>query len=242
MNKKPITWKTITVPLGSLEEWEKNPAKISKEDARELSESLEKFGLVIPYVAAAPPNGKKKIPLADGHQRKSVSLQLLELDPETPVDLRIPDRTLTEKERGELAIRLRKNTGEFDDKKLREFFEKEDLLEWGFDEEELGEMGFEMEEEETKDAEPQVDKAEELLKKWKVKTGDIWGLGDHRLICGDCTDAATVARVMDGEKAGMVFTDPPWNVAIGKDSNPRHRQREGLQNDDMSDEDYSSFV
>jgi len=40
----------------------------------------------------------------------------------------------------------------------------------------------------------------------------------------------------------MVFTDPPWNVAIGKDSNPRHRQREGLQNDDMDDAQYSLFV
>lgn len=40
----------------------------------------------------------------------------------------------------------------------------------------------------------------------------------------------------------MTFTDPPWNVAIGKDSNPRHRQREGLQNDDMTDDDYSLFV
>ena len=52
-----------------------------------------------------------------------------------------------------------------------------------------------------------------LLEKWKVKTGDVWTLGDHRLICGDCTDADVVARLMDGEKADLVLTDPPYGVS-----------------------------
>lgn len=60
----------------------------------------------------------------------------------------------------------------------------------------------------------QVDKAEELQAKWNVKPGDLWQLGAHRLICGDCTDAATVARVMGGEKADCVFTSPPYAVGI----------------------------
>lgn len=59
----------------------------------------------------------------------------------------------------------------------------------------------------------QIDKAEELRQKWQVETGQMWQLGEHRLVCGDCTDAAVVARVMGGEKADMVFTDPPYNVA-----------------------------
>ncbi len=63
----------------------------------------------------------------------------------------------------------------------------------------------------TGDAEPQVDRAEELRVKWGVEPGQLWALGEHRLICGDCTDAATVARVMGGEKADMVFTSPPYN-------------------------------
>jgi DNA modification methylase len=62
------------------------------------------------------------------------------------------------------------------------------------------------------DAEPQVDKAAELQKKWNTATGQLWQLGDHRLICGDCTDAKTVARVMGGEKAQMMVTDPPYGV------------------------------
>jgi len=62
------------------------------------------------------------------------------------------------------------------------------------------------------DAEPQMDRAEELNKKWKVKTGDLWRINEHRLLCGDCTVRENVERVMAGEKAGAVVTDPPWNV------------------------------
>lgn len=56
----------------------------------------------------------------------------------------------------------------------------------------------------------QVDKAEELREKWGVETGQLWKLGEHRLICGDCTDRAVVERVMGGEKAQGVFIDPPY--------------------------------
>jgi hypothetical protein len=62
---------------------------------------------------------------------------------------------------------------------------------------------------------PQIDKAEELLAKWGVQAGDLWQLGEHRLICGDCTDAAVMARVMGGEKAQLVVTSPPY--AVGKE-------------------------
>lgn len=56
----------------------------------------------------------------------------------------------------------------------------------------------------------QVDRAEELREKWGVEPGQLWQLGEHRLICGDCTDAAVVERLMGEEKADMVFTDPPF--------------------------------
>lgn len=63
------------------------------------------------------------------------------------------------------------------------------------------------------DTEPEIDRAEELRQKWQVRPGQLWQLGDHRLICGDCTDAATVARVMAGEKADLFLTDPPYGVS-----------------------------
>ena len=62
------------------------------------------------------------------------------------------------------------------------------------------------------DTEAQIDKAEELRVKWGVESGQLWQLGDHRIICGDCTDKAVVEKVMMGEKADMMVTDPPYGV------------------------------
>jgi DNA modification methylase len=75
-----------------------------------------------------------------------------------------------------------------------------------------------------------------------TKPGDLYVLGEHRLLCGDATSVPDTKRLMGGKKATMMFTDPPWNVAIGKDSNPRHRQREGLKNDDLSGADFQAFL
>lgn len=60
------------------------------------------------------------------------------------------------------------------------------------------------------DVEPQIDHADELRKKWKVKAGQLWELGGHRLLCGDSTKAEDVERVMGGEKAEVCFTSPPY--------------------------------
>ena len=77
------------------------------------------------------------------------------------------------------------------------------------------------------DTEPQVDRAEELRQKWQVETGQMWQLGEHRLICGDCTDAAVVARVMGGEKAGACVTDPPYGISADKTMHEKGGQQYG---------------
>jgi len=66
------------------------------------------------------------------------------------------------------------------------------------------------------DVEPQVDKAAELQKQWGTELGQLWELGSHKLVCGDCTDNAVVERVMGGERADMLFTDPPYGVKRDK--------------------------
>ena len=67
------------------------------------------------------------------------------------------------------------------------------------------------------DAEPQVDRAEELNKKWQVATGDLWRIGEHRLLCGDSTKREDVERVMGNERATLAPVDPPYNVGFGYD-------------------------
>lgn len=60
------------------------------------------------------------------------------------------------------------------------------------------------------DAEPQIDKAAELQRKWGTETRQLWLIGEHRLLCGDSTKREDVERVMGGEKAGLCFTSPPY--------------------------------
>jgi DNA modification methylase len=64
------------------------------------------------------------------------------------------------------------------------------------------------------DAEPQIDRAEELRQKWRVEVGQLWQLDEHRIICGDCTDAAVVARVMDNERAELMLADPEYDASM----------------------------
>ena len=71
------------------------------------------------------------------------------------------------------------------------------------------------------DAEPQVDKAAELQKKWQTAQGQLWLIGEHRLLCGDSTKREDVERVMGGERASCVLTDPPYG-----------QNQEGVLNDE----------
>ena len=72
------------------------------------------------------------------------------------------------------------------------------------------------------------------------KLGDIYKLGNHRLMCGSACISEDVAKLMDGKKSDMVFTDPPYNVSIGTIKHPKFKQREIL-NDSMSKNEFRSF-
>ena len=85
------------------------------------------------------------------------------------------------------------------------------------------------------DTEAEIDRAEELRQKWGVEPGQLWQLGEHRLICGDCTDAAVVARVMGGEKAALLLTDPPYGVDYGELVRSRENQKKAGWNDIQND-------
>lgn len=95
----------------------------------------------------------------------------------------------------------------------------------------------------TGDTPAEVDRAEELRQKWGVQPGQLWSLGEHKLVCGDCTDAATVARVMGGERADCVFTSPPYNSASELHGNDKFRGSLYLDKsiDAMTPEQYLLF-
>lgn len=91
------------------------------------------------------------------------------------------------------------------------------MLDGMFSDIDLDKLGLDTKGEQPEDAEPQIDKAEELREKWGVESGQLWQLGEHKLICGDCTDASVVDRLMHGERAELAPVDPPYNVGFDYD-------------------------
>jgi len=178
---------------------EYNPRHLSQEQAEHLEASLKRFGAVDPAIINIHPDRKNII--IGGHQRLKTAQRLgWETFPCVELEL---DK---EKER-ELNIRLNKNTGGWDYDALANYFEVEELTEWGFSDEEL--FG-DIEAEEVEAEEDNYEEPEDI--KVDVVLGDLIEIGEHRLFCGDSTDSDQVAKLMNGEKADMVFTDPPYNL------------------------------
>ncbi len=203
-----ISWSNETRKLSELEPWARNPRQINKRQAERLVESFDQFGQV-ETIAVGPHNE-----VYNGHQRLNVLKEKYGEDYEVAV--RVASRALTEKEREKLTVFLHKGAaGDWDFDMLANEFELDDLLEWGFEPPELDLDLWAGEPPE--DVEPQIDKAEELREKWGVETGQLWQLGEHRLICGDCTDASVVDRLMHGERAELAPVDPPYNVGFDYD-------------------------
>jgi DNA modification methylase len=84
--------------------------------------------------------------------------------------------------------------------------------------------------------EEKEDEAPAVSEEPRVQPGDIFQLGAHRLVCGDARNLETVELLMDGEKADLVITDPPYNVNYEGSNGLK------IQNDDMSDTDFYQFL
>ncbi len=238
-----IIWSNVTVTLGQLQPWERNPKSISKSHAKRLLASWDKFGQ-FQTVAIGP-----GFEVYDGHQRLSV-LRAAFGDGYS-VAARQSSRELTDSERRELVIAAHVGTtGQFNWDELANW-DAAELQEWGLDGEQLQDWKTSIgaltelieaaKEEPPEDPGAQIDKAEELREKWGVESGQMWKLGEHRLICGDCTDRAVVERVMGGEKAKLLMADPPYNVKYTGGST-NEVERVDSYEDDMSDADYTSWL
>jgi hypothetical protein len=211
------------VPISELKPATYNPRKWDKETTNQLSESLKRYGCVDPLIANSADNRKNIV--IGGHFRLHVAKQLGYT--EMPVVyLNLPD---IEKEK-ELNIRLNRNLGEFDLDLLAKFDESF-LSDIGFTTEELDDV-FPVEE-----SPEQFDLASELKKlsieNITVQKGDVYQLGDSKLMCGDSTVEADILKLMNGEKANMCFTDPPYllDYLHGKKRNGKPTEGFGLKRD-----------
>src|SRR3990172_8549233 len=122
-----IEWHLEVHPIKSLKPHPKNPRQLSKDQARHLRTSINKFGL------SDKPTINTDLTIIGGHQR----IQILKTMKKGEVECWVPDRLLDEKEVEELCIRLNKNTGSFDFDLMANNFDVPDLIDWGFKPEEL---------------------------------------------------------------------------------------------------------
>lgn len=202
---------------------EYNPRYIGDEAFEQLQASLKRFEAVEPIIVNMHPDRRNII--VGGHMRAKAAKALgWSTFPCVEIEL---DR---DREK-ELNIRLNKNTGVFDFDKLANFFDVDELTSWGFTEEEL------FAEVEDPGAEAQEDNFDPTPpEKAITQPGDLYQIGEHRLLCGDSTDPEQAALLMQGELADMVMTDPPYNVAYEGGTGMT------IMNDEMEDGDFYAFL
>ena len=123
-----------------------------------------------------------------------------------------------------------------------------DLLLTGFDSEEVDDMLFDIENEQGFEDDFDIDEALKETESTISQRGDVWLLGNHRVLCGDATVGADIEKLMDGRKANMVFTDPPYNVNYGEKAsmlneyNKGHRNTNKIKNDNMKSDAFLQFL
>ena len=214
------------VPVAKLVPYQNNARTHSKEQINKLRASIREFGFVNPVIIDRDFN------VIAGHGRIAAARE--ENITEVPCVF-VDHLTEAQKKAYILADNRMALDAGWDEDMLR--VELEALEEMGYD---LGLTGFDEKElaalfpaEEAKEDDFDVDA--ELQKPTFSKAGDVWTLGRHRLVCGDSTDPAVYAVLMDGVKANLVITDPPYNVnyegSAGK-----------IKNDNMAGEKFYEFL
>lgn len=195
-----IKWSLQVVDIDKLKPYEKNPRTITEEALNELASSFNEIGMCQPLV------------VSHDYSIISGNARYLQLKKEgcDKVQVMIPDRKLTEKQEKAVVIRMNKTVvGKWDYDVLANNYEVIDLMDWGFTTEEL--IGVEEEKIDPKCDEDEVPEVKDTI----TKRGDIWLLGNHRVMCGDSTMIDDVEKLMKGDKADMVFTDPPYKLTGG---------------------------
>lgn len=224
--------KITAVPITECEPWEKNPRNIRKRDFERLKRQLQDLGQFKPLIAERI-NGKYIIL---GGNMRIRALQDLGFQ-EVNIILVKPKDEAT---RIKIALADNDRAGEYDDQALAELiYEHADeiqLHDYKIDvgkqadlETVLTAYGPEFDQA-AEDKVPEISEDEPI-----TKPGEIFQLGLHRLMCGDSTSPVDATALMAGEKAGMVFTDPPYNVAY------KGRKHDEIMGDDQTEEEFIEF-
>ena len=243
-----------------------NPRTISDQDKTRLRNSLQEFGLVDPIVINLKNNH-----IIGGHQRYDAILDQCLLDGEFQAELNLirlgdigwvfteTELTIADEDNEKaLNIALNKISGEWDLDKLEEVFQDLqvngfDIDLTGFSDDELMELNINFTDElsttldETNIEAEEDDYIEEDTIEARVQKGEIYQLGQHRLMCGDITSDEDIQALLDNEKADMVFTDPPYLMGftgnVHADGSKSFNAKHGaIKNDKMSREDGDKFI
>jgi site-specific DNA-methyltransferase (adenine-specific) len=230
-----ITWEQIVIPIKELKEYEHNPRKISKTAFEKLVAHILEDG----YHNRILVNADNTI--IGGHARKKALLAAGYTVDQNIAVLKA-NRFLQERELKRLNIRDNLDIfGEFDMDILANCFEIKDLIDWGMDPNLFPEVEPEVTEQDN-EAIPSNSSSSIIL-------GDMFELGDHRLLCGDSTSASDVIKLLSGNIPNLMVTDPPYGVQYepewrdGHDLGSAERATGKVANDDKVEwtEAYSLF-
>lgn len=222
-------------PVKDLVSPEWNPRQITTEELEKLKNSLEEFGYIEPIIVNDVNNH-----VVGGNQRLR-ALIALGYDEVDCVYVHIED---INKEKA-CNVALNKISGDWDEDKLRVVLEDIELSPidiklTGFDELELTEL--EVKEPITVHEDDFIIEDEEDMEV-NVKTGDLFKLGEHYLLCGDSTNEANVKKLMQGAKADISFTSPPYNAGFGANLTKDNGRSKYLNDDDnKSADEYLQFL
>lgn len=161
-------------------------------------------------------------------QKLGIKTKVIETDGSELVVVKRTDLATDDDKRKQLAVmdNSTSDSSDFDIELLRDDFEIDTLQDWGID--------IELEIDDKEIIEDEVPEEVET----RCKKGDVWALGEHRLMCGDSTNYNDVAQLMDGELADLLITDPPYNVDyVGKT-----KDKLKIENDKMSDSNFREFL
>ena len=222
--------KIETVNINSLTPYEKNAKLHPRDQIEQIKKSIEMYGNNDPIAVW----GENNV-IVEGHGRYTA---LRELGYKTVDIIRLDH--LTDEQRREYMLvhnQTTMNSGWDIDLLAGEL---EDLDFGGFD---FGfdlDLGLDDEDEQREIIEDEVPEDAPSV----CKLGDLWKLGENLLICGDSTDTEVVGRLMNGEKADMVFTDPPWNVNYGavQKGNAMGYKPRTIKNDHMETDEFKDFM